>query len=384
MATSGGRRDASRVGRAHERRQDTTADARFVTMCARELDDARSDELRAAASAVRDWDTVVDLATRHRVAGIVREAVATHSIAIPSSAERALEKANLFAVARTMAQDAELARLTSAMAAEGVPVIVLKGPVLSRTVYGIPALRPYEDIDLVVPETHECAAAAVLLRCGLTEVRCDAEEDRRLHAGHVEEGAAFHREFEGSGGWVAVELHTDALQLGLNPACEAGRWQRAVPAVDLPHALMLCPEDQLVYLAVHAHKHGFSRLIWLKDIDRFLRTYGSRLDWGLVEAVAGEEGARASVWYTLQLAVDMFGAPMPAIPFERLRPSVPLRALYRFVWPREEVMALQGRMRRRAVQFYGAESWRGVVPSLVLMGRRKYRVRALVRALFHR
>jgi hypothetical protein len=78
-----------------------------------------------------------------------------------------------------------------------------------------------------------------------------------------------------------VEVHADPLQLGLRPKAEEDRWRRAVPAPELgEHALALCDEDHLVQLCVHAHKHGFSRLIWLKDLDLFVRRLGRSIDWG--------------------------------------------------------------------------------------------------------
>jgi hypothetical protein len=41
-------------------------------------------------------------------------------------------------------------------------------------------------------------------------------------------------------------------------------------------------------------------------------------------------------------------------------------------------------MRRRAVQFLAADSWRGMLPNLVLMGRRGDRLRAIASAVLGR
>ena len=59
------------------------------------------------------------------------------------------------------------------------------------------------------------------------------------------------------------------------------------------------------------------------------------------------------------------------VPATRLRPGLVLRGLYRCVWRPAAIVALEGHMRRRAVQFHVADSWRGMLPSLVLMGRRR-------------
>jgi hypothetical protein len=182
-------------------------------------------------------------------------------------------------------------------------------------------------------------------------------------------------------GGVMVELHLDPLQMGLRPTREAARWSRAQPVPTLPGALMLSLEDQVIQLSVHVHKHGFNRLIWLKDLDLLVREYGETLDWDAVRAGARAEGVAGSVWYTLWLASTLLGTPVPPGP---LAPIAPVRLLYRLVWPPARVASLHGHMRRRAVQFLAADSWRGMLPNLVLMGRRGARLRAIVSAVIRR
>jgi hypothetical protein len=363
---------------------DATAEARFITLCVREPEAVEQQALLAAAAEVRDWDALVTTAGRHGVAAYVRQAVAREGISLPDAAAGALRNTTFASVVKVMRLEAELARVARALALAEVPVIVLKGPVLSRTIYPEPALRPYTDIDLTVQDRHEDVAVSALLEYGLTEQTFKAQEWWQAHGDHVHEGAAFHRQFVSRDRQALVELHTDPLQLGLKPTCEAARWQRAVPVPNLPGLLMLCPEDQVVQLSAHAHKHGFDRLIWLKDLDLVLRAHGGTLDWTLVRDIAREEGVQASVWYALRLAAALLGAPAPAQALAQLRPAFPVRVMYRVVWPARTIANLDGRMRRRAVQFDAAESWRGMLPGLVLMGRRGARLRSLLEAVLHR
>ena len=59
----------------------------------------------------------------------------------------------------------ELARIAAALAASGTPVALLKGAATGRTVYGSPAARLVNDLDLLVPaadvETARAAVAAL-------------------------------------------------------------------------------------------------------------------------------------------------------------------------------------------------------------------------------
>lgn len=358
-----------------------TAEARLITLCAREPDAVAPGAVPAAAAAVTRWDEVVTVAAGHRVAAYVQAAATRAAIALPPTAARGLREEATAALMQVMRLDGELARVSEALRRASVPVIVLKGPALARWLYPAAAFRPYGDIDLTVRAEDEAAAVAALTGSGLREVPFAAEEDRRAHAGHVHEAAAYHRQFMSEGGGALIELHIDPLQLGIQPVCEAGRWQRAVPVPGLPHVLMLAAEDQVVQLAVHAHKHGMNRLIWLKDIDLLMRARGAALDWELVARVAALEGVSAPVWHTLDFARVLLGAPVPAAALARLRPSPGVRMLYRLVWPPAGIAGLRGHMRRRAVQFHVADSLRGMVPSLVLLGRRRERARATVRAL---
>jgi hypothetical protein len=222
------------------------------------------------------------------------------------------------------------------------------------------------------------------LEHGYREIAYPAEVARHAHASGCDGSAGFHRQFTSADDRVLVELHADPLQLGLRPTCEAARWQRAVAVPGLPGALMLCPEDQLVQLSTHLHKHGFDRLIWFKDIDLLLRAWEHRLDWQLVHRIARAEGVLGSVWYTLHLCQALLATPVPAAVLRSFRPSAALRIVYEWVWPMKRITNLEGFMRRRAVQFHAAESWRGTLPSIILMGRRADRARAAVRALQHR
>jgi hypothetical protein len=361
-----------------------SAEARFITRCVREPEDLLPRELQQIASVVQDWPSVADLAARHGVSGFVRQALARDSVEVPAFVAETLRSNALNQIAHVARLDATLGTILPALQQTSVPTILLKGPVLSRLVYADQTLRPYSDLDLTVRESDEQSVSETLVATGLVEVPHGAEVERLTHAHHIHGGGAFHRVFVAPGGGVMVELHLDPLQMGLRPTREAARWERAQPAPDLPGALMLSPEDQIIQLAAHVHKHGFSRLIWLKDLDLLVRELGETIDWRLVQASARAEGVEGSVWYTLWLAAKILGTPAPAEPMRALAPIPPVRLLYRLVWPPDGVANLQGHMRRRAVQFLAADSWRGMLPNLVLMGRRRARLRAIVSAVVRR
>jgi hypothetical protein len=350
------------------------AGARLIRECVSE--DSSAAALHAAVGAVRDWSAVAELADRHGVAAYVSRIVGG-SIS-PAEAAPLLRERELAAMAHVLVLDAALERVIPGFAASGIDVIALKGPALARWLYPAASLRAYTDLDLLVRPGDEDRAAEVLWSLQLYELPYLAELSRSAHPRHAST-APFHRTFAGANG-VMVELHVDPLQLGLPSRDDDARWRRAVPIPGVADALMLGREDQLIHLALHAHKHGFSRLIWLKDIDLLIRREGPRLDWDLASEGARREGVGASVWYALRLAHAVLATPEPAA-LASFRPGPLVRRLFAALWPPKDVAALQGRMRRRAVQLHVADAWRGVIPSLVMMGRRRDRLAVITRSI---
>lgn len=344
------------------------AESLFVLLTARE---GAHEEAAKAASGVRSWDLVADLATQHRISSFVLSHLRAAHLPDAASVRSRLQDALLESVARVAALDSELRSVIRILNQAGIAPLALKGPALARNVYPAPHFRPYDDIDVAVQGRDIEEAATALAVAGYRQVGKSSLKGTPV--------PRFHLQFQGPVGGVVVELHSDVLQLGLPPVCENERWARAMPLVSFEGAMTLAPSDQLVQLAVHAHKHGYCRLIWLKDLDMVAR-HAERIDWDLVVSTTVWEGLQGPVWYGLALSQELLGTPLPHDLLDRLSPGLPIRALYRCIWPRHRIALLQGRMHRRAVQFE-TDSMRGMLPSLVLLGRRSDRGRAALEAI---
>lgn len=336
------------------------------------------------ATRVTDWPALIDLARRHRVSALLATTLRDCGAPVPSEAASILERNVLERRATTMLLEAELRRAVTVLARSHVPALVLKGAALANGLYPNPSCRPYRDIDIAVPPRMESAAADALRGAGFVEDLDPRERRRRRLAAAIQRGASFHRVFRSCEGRAVLELHTDMLQLGIPSPGDRERWQRATACDYIDGAQALTPEDELVVLAVHAHKHGFLPLLLLKDIDLVLRKLvDQRGDWGLVVQSARTDGVAASVWYATGLAASLLDSPTPP-ELSRLRPNAIIRRLYAATWPPAEVRALRAKMRRRAVQFDAIDSWRGLVPSILFMGRRTPRVAGMLRYLLLR
>jgi hypothetical protein len=351
--------------------------ADLLVTCARESSTRAQGELQAAATAIDDWDIVAATAARHRLEPMLEAAVANEAVPyVPADVRDSLRRLAATRVAETMLLEAEHRNVTASLTAAGVLVLVLKGAALASRYYPSPARRPYQDIDLAVKPEHLDRARSTLLANGYQQVPEQRPAHRCRRRGGP--GARFHEQFVSGAHGALLELHGDILQLGVESLDESARWARSVPVPGMDAALMLSAEDQLVHLSVHALKHGFERLLWLKDLDLVLRRSAAALDWDWIILSARREGVAACVWYSLTLASAILLTPVPEHSLRGLRPRAPVRRVLAAAWPAERVRRLESRMHRRVVQFDPRDSTRGMLPSLIVMGRRGVRTRAIV------
>lgn len=171
--------------------------------------------------------------------------------------------------AYALAADRVTAEVATALAAAGVPSMLLKGPALGRWLDGRPDARSYVDSDLLVPDPQFDAAEGVLARLGFRRAALDGarvEWDRYARTWLRADGAIvdLHRTLLGVGAppgalWEAMAEEADrlavagcevavpgpsglALIVALAAAKDAARHPRA--RHDLARALVRAPEDR--------------------------------------------------------------------------------------------------------------------------------------------
>jgi hypothetical protein len=229
------------------------------------------------------------------------------------------------------------------LSAADVPVIPLKGAVLAETVYCERALRPMNDIDLLIREEDLDRAQRGLGGIGY-ELIHDAETKADLLRRH------HHWVFRNPAiGAIPLEPHWRLDPPGSPFRVEtAGLWQRAVPTrIAGVDALSLSPEDLLLHLTTHAVRHRFNGgLLFLVDIAAVIARYESLIDWGRLKTRAAEWNAQPHVSVTLRLAVELLGAAVPASTLESLTRVSPDGELYDLV--RERLLEEKGRLRMAA------------------------------------
>jgi hypothetical protein len=250
-----------------------------------------------------DWANVLEHAEHHGVIPLMYRALNERPSFAPAEVLEQLRSHYEHIARKNLRFTAELFRILDCLEAHGIPAIPLKGPVLAESIYGDLALRDFSDLDVLIHSRDVGRAKAALrtLEYSIPAPFSNAEERAYLAAG-------YEYTFDGPAGrnllelqwnilprFYAVEFEVDDLfaRSGTVPLC--GRTVRAQS-----------PEDLFLTLAVHAAKHAWGRLHWLRDIAGVVETQG--IDWITVTQRARQLGIARIAGVSLLLAQRLLHA----------------------------------------------------------------------------
>jgi hypothetical protein len=227
------------------------------------------------------------------------------------------------ATARHMIMSGELGHLLKGFERERIPVIPLKGPVLAEALYRHPALRPCSDLDLLIRRESIRPVDDLLRRLGYRRLADEHSFEFDVTYDHA-------TLYEAPSG-IHVDLHWALLsepRYSWDEREALTVWDRAVRIrVAGEDALGLCPEDLVLYLAVHlAVHHSLAGLLWYYDLFLLIDRSTSTLDWQALNARASGWRVRAAVYFALRESERLFGARAPATLMAGLEPRGPRAA----------------------------------------------------------
>lgn len=246
-----------------------------------------------------DTAALVAACARHGVSAFVADALTGFEFA---------ERATLVADARaTVVASQKIKRLAlsviDALRAVGVTPLMLKGVVLATRLYpSNPLARPASDVDVLVEPGQVELVASVLERLPLRRLVDDSLGDPFEDHHHVA--------FIGSPGLVEVHFRLTST-LGRSLFDDEAIRRRAVESVfEGRRVLLLSPEDEFLYLAVHAANHAYLRVSWLFDLKQFLALHPS-LDFVAMGDRARDAGFAQAVAVSLDLVEQLLDVDLP-------------------------------------------------------------------------
>jgi hypothetical protein len=223
-----------------------------------------------------DWQNFLALLRPHMIFPLIAFHVRTwpEECRPPREIMEYLNRVLLLAAARNLRAGRQIQSVTRALEEAGIPVILLKGHALARTVYPDPALRQSSDIDLLVQPHNIPASEEVLERLGYA---CPAKTFYLSQYEH------HHEIFSPPGKGLHIELHwvTDNAFDLFPDGWLDGAFSRRIPlnsgdvsCYTLSHA------DHLLFLAFHhVFQHWSMRLDWVYDISCIMREFTTPDDW---------------------------------------------------------------------------------------------------------
>jgi hypothetical protein len=286
------------------------------------LPERSSDDLRACLEVPLDWQRVLTLAEQHSVTPPVYQVLREIPGAVPGLTLDELARRYQHNARRNLRFAAELIRILDGLDAHSVEAMPYKGPALAQSVYGDLALREFSDLDILVRPADVSRALEALKALGFAPSLhlTPAEQRAYLRSGceYTLDGAAGKNLLELQWGIVprfyAVDFEMDSFFERASPAEVAGRTVRTLSA-----------EDLLLVLCVHAAKHAWIRLGWLRDIAGLVGSHW--LNWDAVLSQAGELGIERILGLSLTLAGRLLGASVPEAALHRWRSDSGLRDL---------------------------------------------------------
>ena len=270
-------------------------------------------------------------------------------------------------------------KVLAQLAESGVDYMVVKGPALAYTVYPDPALRAFNDLDLLVREQDWSAMHRLLVQMEFKPEEDQPQPPPKL----VPQAVLYELKYRHpETRWLLVEVHyDDLLNAGLASRDVAGFWQRAIRVdVEGVPVKALSLEDQLIHLCAHAHYHGYTRLNCFSDMAFIVRDHAAQLDWERLLQTVRIEEAQVGVYYSLHFLDQLLGVSVPEDVMAALQPDRFRRWWHERYLPEEKVLSLQP-MWRPDFSFYFIPLLKRLLPDLLVMGRRGDKLRYLLRLL---
>lgn len=267
----------------------------------------------ASALALDDagWDRAIRLARVANVLARLAEALAAAGLVaqVPAAPRQHLHAALALAARQRIAGLAEIERVRDALAAHGLPCVLLKGAAYLAAELPTARGRLYGDIDLLVPRERLGEAEAALLiggwHCG--EVTA---YDQRYYRQWMHELPPLTHLRRAS----VLDVHHNILPLsGRHPPDARLLLDAAVDLPQRPGVKVLAPVDMVLHSACHLfHEGEFGNALRdLADLDSLLRGFASEGFWTALVRRAEALHQLRPLHYALRYCERILATPVP-------------------------------------------------------------------------
>ncbi len=229
---------------------------------------------------------------------------------VPPAPRIHLEAARTLAQAQADAVRREVAFIDRALAATGVPVVLLKGA--AYLVAGLSAARGrmFSDIDILVPQGALANVEATLLLHGWHTSKTTAYDQRYYRRWMHELPPLRHISRQ-----TVLDVHHAILPITARLKPDSAKLLAASrPVAGEPRLRVLAPVDMVLHSATHlfCNEDVGNSLRDLVDLDSLLREFASEASfWPRLTVRAGELDLTRPLYYALRYAVRLLDTPVP-------------------------------------------------------------------------
>jgi hypothetical protein len=271
----------------------------------------QDEAIREAIEAGPDWKEYLFLVVdRHRTPALSWAALSRlPGLEVPESARQELQKRSDACRMQAVKHCLLLAEVLKSFNRAGIPVMTLKGPMLSYELYGDVGLRQSKDLDLAVTLDNIDRAKACLKNLGwhldstwflMTPRQWESCLRQESQLGFVHSSAGFALELHWRNWWDTPDLTSAAWDRSISSVWRGCSFQ-AMNSIDLA-----------LYLCSHGAQHFWSRSKWLGDLARVHAA--GRVDWEAAFDEAQRTGQVRVLLAGLRLLDQVYGFPLPVLP----------------------------------------------------------------------
>lgn len=266
--------------------------------------------IREAIDAGPDWTEYLALVDRHRTPALSWAALSrVPAIEIPQTTRQELRKRSDVCRMNSVESFLLLVDVLKRFNRAGIPVMPLKGQVLSYELYGDVGLRHTQDLDLEISKENiargiDCLGEDWLPHSDYLHPQTPRQwesclqNEQHIHFVHRQAGHL-------------LELHW--RNLWETPESTIARWNRSISSMWQGCAIQtLDPGDLTFYLCKHGALHAWFRAKWLGDVASAHML--GRLDWDAAFERAEEFGESRILAASLSLLNLLYEIPVPAPP----------------------------------------------------------------------
>ncbi len=270
----------------------------------------QDDAIRAAVAAGPDWAEYLRLVGRHHITALSWAALSrVDGLTVPEPVRRQLRELSDACRIRAMQHCLLLTEVLKGFNREGIPVMPLKGLVLSLALYGDVGLRQSSDIDLAVAQEDLKRAQACLETAGwIADPAISRLSPRQWESFLCNE---HHINFKHSRTRRILELHW--CNYWETPRDTIAWWNRSTQSVWQGCSIhVMSSGDQTLYLCRHGGMDVWSSAKLLGDLAR--AHFLGLLDWEAALDEARKSDQENVLFAALSLLNKVYGLQLPELP----------------------------------------------------------------------